>query len=462
MTIRNFRFLLQPRSVALIGASTQARQRRPDHGAQPAGRRLCGADLARQPQARLDRGPGLLSLRRRAARRTRPRRHRHAARDASPSSSRELGAQRDARRGRHHGGHSRRAQARDAGGGAAAPAAHPGPQLPRPDAARASASTPASRTSRRSPGDLAFVSQSGALITAIIDWARGRNIGFSHVVSLGDMADVDFGDLLDYLAGDAQSRAILLYMESVTNAPKFMSAARRAARAKPVIVVKAGRSAARRQGGALAHRRAGGRGCAPTRPRSGAPACCASASSTSCSAPPRSWRGIRRSPASGSPSSPTAAAPACSRPTGSATYGGTPGKPLRRRRDRRSMPCCRRPGRTAIRSTSSAMPTRQDMRRALEVAARERRRRRHPGDELPDGARLEHGSRAGDHRRAASGTGPAARRPKAVIAIWLGDEASRDARSAVCAQGHRAASRRPPRPSTGSCSSCAMRARRKS
>jgi acetyltransferase len=91
------------------------------------------------------------------------------------------------------------------------------------------------------PGDLAFVSQSGALITAIVDWARGHSIGFSHVVSLGDMADADFGDLLDYLAGDAESRAILLYMESVTNAAKFMSAARRAARAKPVIVVKAGR-----------------------------------------------------------------------------------------------------------------------------------------------------------------------------------------------------------------------------
>ena len=99
--------------------------------------------------------------------------------------------------------------------------------------------------SHRAPlaGDLAFLSQSGALITAIVDWARGRRIGFSHIVSLGDMADADFGDLLDYLAGDAASRAIILYMESVTNAPKFMSAARRAARSKPVIVVKAGRSA---------------------------------------------------------------------------------------------------------------------------------------------------------------------------------------------------------------------------
>src|SRR5262245_38802627 len=92
-------------------------------------------------------------------------------------------------------------------------------------------------------GDIAFLSQSGALITGIVDWARGRNIGFSHVVSLGDMADADFGDLLDYLAAEPQARAILLYMEAVTHAAKFMSAARRAARSKPVIVVKAGRSA---------------------------------------------------------------------------------------------------------------------------------------------------------------------------------------------------------------------------
>jgi acetyltransferase len=92
-------------------------------------------------------------------------------------------------------------------------------------------------------GDIAFLSQSGALITGIIDWANGRNIGFSHVVSLGDMADVDFGDLLDYLAADTSCRSIMLYMESVTHAPKFLSAARRAARSKPVIVVKSGRSA---------------------------------------------------------------------------------------------------------------------------------------------------------------------------------------------------------------------------
>jgi acetyltransferase len=92
------------------------------------------------------------------------------------------------------------------------------------------------------PGEIAFVSQSGALITAMLDWAAPRGIGFSHVVSLGDMADVDFGDMLDYLAADAHTRAILLYVEGITRGRKFMSAARAAARLKPVLVLKAGRS----------------------------------------------------------------------------------------------------------------------------------------------------------------------------------------------------------------------------
>src|SRR5215469_14716276 len=91
-------------------------------------------------------------------------------------------------------------------------------------------------------GDIAFVSQSGAMITAMLDWAVPRGIGFSHVVSLGDMADVDFGDMLDYLAVDQQTRAILLYVEGVTYGRKFMSAARAASRLKPVLVLKAGRS----------------------------------------------------------------------------------------------------------------------------------------------------------------------------------------------------------------------------
>ena len=91
-------------------------------------------------------------------------------------------------------------------------------------------------------GSVAFVSQSGALVTAVLDWATTRGIGFSHLVSLGEHADVDFGDLLDHLASDARTRSILLYIESIEAPRKFMSAARAAARNKPVIVVKAGRA----------------------------------------------------------------------------------------------------------------------------------------------------------------------------------------------------------------------------
>jgi acetyltransferase len=91
-------------------------------------------------------------------------------------------------------------------------------------------------------GRVALVSQSGAVLAAVIDWAAGRGIGFSHVISLGDMVDIDFGDVLDFLALDPATDAILLYVESITHARKFMSAGRIAARTKPVVVVKAGRS----------------------------------------------------------------------------------------------------------------------------------------------------------------------------------------------------------------------------
>jgi acetyltransferase len=91
-------------------------------------------------------------------------------------------------------------------------------------------------------GEVAFISQSGALVTAVLDWAKSRRIGFSHMVSLGESADVDFGDLLDYLASDGRTRSILLYIESIKAPHKFMSAARAAARNKAVIVVKAGRA----------------------------------------------------------------------------------------------------------------------------------------------------------------------------------------------------------------------------
>lgn len=90
-------------------------------------------------------------------------------------------------------------------------------------------------------GKLAFVSQSGALGTAVLDWASLRGIGFSTFVAMGEGADVDFGDLLDYLAADNDTAAILLCVERVSCARKFMSAGRLAARGKPVIVLKVGR-----------------------------------------------------------------------------------------------------------------------------------------------------------------------------------------------------------------------------
>ena len=92
-------------------------------------------------------------------------------------------------------------------------------------------------------GDLALISQSGAIAAGMIEWAAAHDVGFSAMVSIGDAIDVDFSDLLDYFAVDRSTRAILLYIESIRDARKFMSAARAAARAKPVIVVKSGRNA---------------------------------------------------------------------------------------------------------------------------------------------------------------------------------------------------------------------------
>lgn len=93
-------------------------------------------------------------------------------------------------------------------------------------------------------GKIAFVSQSGALCTVVLDWAAENGAGFSHFISLGECADVDFGDVIDYLANDISTRAILLYIESITSGRKFMSACRAAARNKPVIVIKSGRGGA--------------------------------------------------------------------------------------------------------------------------------------------------------------------------------------------------------------------------
>ncbi len=92
-------------------------------------------------------------------------------------------------------------------------------------------------------GNLAFVSQSGALCTAILDWAQTSDVGFSSVISMGSSADVDFGEIIDYLVSDPKTHSILLYIEGIRNARSFMSAIRAAARIKPVILVKVGRHA---------------------------------------------------------------------------------------------------------------------------------------------------------------------------------------------------------------------------
>src|SRR5690349_17524447 len=93
------------------------------------------------------------------------------------------------------------------------------------------------------PGSLALISQSGAIAAAMVDWGAERAVGFSGIVSIGDQLDVDVADLLDYFALDDKTSAILLYVEAITDARKFMSAARAAARVKPVVVVKSGRMA---------------------------------------------------------------------------------------------------------------------------------------------------------------------------------------------------------------------------
>ena len=106
------------------------------------------------------------------------------------------------------------------------------------------------------PGGLGLISQSGAVVSSIVDWAAGEGVGFSQLISLGDMADVDVGDCINWLAEDRATNSILIYLESIPEPRKFMSAARAAARLKPVIAVKPGRHgeaalAARTHTGAL-------------------------------------------------------------------------------------------------------------------------------------------------------------------------------------------------------------------
>lgn len=90
-------------------------------------------------------------------------------------------------------------------------------------------------------GNVAFLSQSGALGSAVLDWAIARNVGFSGFASIGSMMDVNFGDLIDYFGTDENTKSIIVYLETMGEAKKFMSAARGFARTKPIIVIKPGR-----------------------------------------------------------------------------------------------------------------------------------------------------------------------------------------------------------------------------
>ncbi|HEY9887778.1 MAG TPA: CoA-binding protein, partial [Candidatus Obscuribacterales bacterium] len=100
------------------------------------------------------------------------------------------------------------------------------------------------------PGNVGFISQSGALCTAVLDWSFQENVGFSAFVSIGSMLDIDWGDLIYYLGDDPRTHSIVIYMESIGNARSFLSAAREVALTKPIIVIKSGRTAAAAQAAA--------------------------------------------------------------------------------------------------------------------------------------------------------------------------------------------------------------------
>src|SRR5581483_11461447 len=94
------------------------------------------------------------------------------------------------------------------------------------------------------PGNVGFISQSGALCTAVLDWSLQEQVGFSAFVSIGSMLDISWGDLIYYLGDDPDTKSIVIYMESIGNAKAFLSAAREVALTKPIIVIKAGRTEA--------------------------------------------------------------------------------------------------------------------------------------------------------------------------------------------------------------------------
>lgn len=142
------------------------------------------------------------------------------------------------------------------------------------------------------PGSVGFISQSGALCTAVLDWSLRENVGFSAFISIGSMLDVGWGDLIDYLGDDPPTRSIILYMESIGDPRSFISAARQVALSKPIIVIKAGRTEAAAKAAASHTGALTGRMKFSTQP-SGAAACCVSTPSLTSSTWRKSWANSR-------------------------------------------------------------------------------------------------------------------------------------------------------------------------
>ena len=198
-------------------------------------------------------------------------------------------------------------------------------------------------------GSLGLISQSGAVCTAMLDWALPNRIGFSSVVSLGGSTDVDFGEIIDYLVNDPKTEHILLYIEGVRDARRFVSALRAAARVKPVILMKVGTLSGRLARDHVAHRRDGRhrrrvrRGGAPRRRRArehrrpaGRGRTGARLAHPSARQPPRHHHQRRRAGRDGR------------RPRHRSRPAA--GRRCRRQRSRRCSARCRPTGRTAIRS----------------------------------------------------------------------------------------------------------------
>jgi len=132
------------------------------------------------------------------------------------------------------------------------------------------------------PGSVGFISQSGALCSAVLDWSLGENVGFSAFISVGSMMDVGWGDLIDYLGEDPQTSCIVIYMETMGDARSFLSAAREVALTKPIIVLKAGHSQAATQA-VISHTGTLSTATKSSRRPAAAVECSPSTASTSCS-----------------------------------------------------------------------------------------------------------------------------------------------------------------------------------